>query len=592
MKDRDDIISVSLSQYTTPCITENKQGDYVEYGEDNDYFNYLIERVTGSTTNGAIVNGISNLIYGKGLSATNAEGDNVAEWTKVMTLFRPSDLRKVIYDRKALGMAAFQVIYDKDKVVGVEHFPIQTLRPEKKNDKGEIEVWYYHPNWVEKKRNEDPEPIAAFGFGNGKEPEIYIWQDYMSGHEYFTPPDYIGAVPYALLEAEIADYLINDTQNGFSPTTIVNYNNGVPEDQDKRRKLAYEGERKITGSKGKKVIISFNDDKESATTIDSIPLNDAPQHYEYLSKECFNKLIVGHRVTSPMLLGIRDGQSGLGNNADEIKNATLLFENIVIRVYQNQLIDCIKEIYPTNLDLYFKTIQPLEFMQVDEPLSEDEEEKQTGVELSKVDERIIDTIIADDLVSKGEELSDEWELVDDRDVDDDLEDEMDELVKEADKQSRTVLQKAVQLVSTGTARPNSKSDQDKTIDGVNYKVRYKYSPERVSQNSREFCRKMVAANKLYRKEDITAMDNKVVNAGFGVNGADTYSIWKYKGGARCSHKWRRQTFKKRGSIDVKSPLAPKVSTNKAEREGYRIRNPREVAMKPKDMPNNGFKNPQ
>ena len=591
MRNESDLISVSLSAYTSPKITEVKRGDYVEYGEDNDYFNYLIKRITGSTTNAAIVKGISNLVYGKGLAATDAT-NKTEDWTKVFKLFRPKDLRKIIYDRKGLGMAAMQIIYDKGEVVDVEHFPIQTLRAEKKNKDGEIETWLYFPDWAKKKQNEKAEPIAAYGFGNGNEPEIYVWQDYISGHEYYTPPDYIGSLPYALLEEEIGDYLINDAQNGFSPTTIVNFNNGVPEDQDKRRRLEHEVKRKVTGTKGKKVIISFNDDKESETTINSVPLNDAPQHYEYLSKECFNKLIVGHRVTSPMLLGIRDGQSGLGNNADEIKNATLLFENIVIRVYQNELVDIIKEITQTSLDLYFKTIQPLEFMQVDEPVSEEEEEKQTGVELSKVDEKMLDTIIADDLVSKGEELSDEWELVDDRDVEDDLEDELDELVKQADKKSLTVLQKAVNLVSIGTARPNSKSEQDKTIDGVNFKVRYKYSPERVSANSREFCRKMVAANKLYRKEDITAMDNRVVNAGFGVNGADTYSIWKYKGGARCSHKWRRQTFKKKGSIDVKSPLAPKISTNKAEREGYRVRNPREVAMKPKDMPNEGFKNPR
>ncbi len=581
-------IIVNLSSYTSPEIKEVKNGDYVEYGEDNDYFNYLIDRSQRSTTNNAIIKGISNLIYGKGLGATNA-GKYTKEWTEIYSKVRPKELRKIIYDRKALGMAAIQVIYKNGEPIDLEHFPIHTLRPEKKNDKGEIETWYYHPNWVNKKRNEEPEAIDAFGFGNGKKPEIYIWQDYASGSEYFTPPDYAGALPYALLEEEIADYLINDAQNGFSPTTVVNFNNGIPEDEDKRRSLERDVKKKLTGSKGKKVVIAFNEDKESETTVNSIPLNDAPQHYEYLSKECFNKLIVGHRVTSPMLLGIRDGQSGLGNNADEIKNATLLFENIVIRVYQNQLVDIIKEIFPSGLDLYFKTIQPLEFMEVSDEISQAEEEKQTGVEMSAL-KKSFDDSLADELISTGEELSSEWELVDDRDVDEDVEDEMDELVKEADYKSRTVLQKAIQLVSTGTARPNAKSEQDKTIDGVNYKVRYKYFPERVSADSRQFCRRMVAANKLYRKEDIKALDNKVVNTGFGPNGSDTYSIWKYKGGARCHHRWRRQTFRKVGAIDTKSPLAPTVSTNKAESEGYRVRNPKEVSMKPKDMPNDGFLN--
>ena len=99
---------------------------------------------------------------------------------------------------------------------------------------------------------------------------------------------------------------------------------------------------------------------------------------------------------------------------------------------------------------------------------------------------------------------------------------------------------------------------------------------------------MVSANKIYRKEDIAQMSQRVVNAGWGPKGADTYDIFKYKGGGDCHHKWMRRTYRSKQSIDVKNPNAPKVSTNKAEKEGYRVRNPKEVAMKPKDMPYNGF----
>jgi len=223
-------------------------------------------------------------------------------------------------------------------------------------------------------------------------------------------------------------------------------------------------------------------------------------------------------------------------------------------------------------------------------LSDDEEEKQTGVEMSKQEPTDEDLNKAfEQLKELGEEVGDDWELVDEREVDEETEDEMDELLEEANYKSTTTLQKAINLVRTGTARPNLKSKQDETIDGINFKVRYKYSPETTTANSREFCKKMVSANKIYRKEDLISMGSSAVNAGFGVNGASTYSIWKYKGGPNCNHKFMRLTFKKKGSIDVKSPLAPRISTGKAEREGYRIRNPKEVAMKPKDMPNNGYK---
>jgi hypothetical protein len=99
---------------------------------------------------------------------------------------------------------------------------------------------------------------------------------------------------------------------------------------------------------------------------------------------------------------------------------------------------------------------------------------------------------------------------------------------------------------------------------------------------------MIDAKKMYRKEDILAMEQVAVNKGWGPRGADTYSIWLYKGGGACHHKWVRNTYASTIKVDVNNPNAPKISTNKAEREGYRVRNPKEVAMMPKDMPNQGF----
>ena len=161
---------------------------------------------------------------------------------------------------------------------------------------------------------------------------------------------------------------------------------------------------------------------------------------------------------------------------------------------------------------------------------------------------------------------------------------------QANKGSLSIGQKIINLVSTGRANPNAKSEQDQVIGEDKYLVRYEYYPKTITADTRDFCKAMIQANKLYRKEDIVAMDNVPVNSGFGEFGANTYSIWLYKGGARCHHKWRRKTFKAKANdkVDTKSPLAKTISTNQAEREGFRVRNPREVAMKPKDMRGAGF----
>jgi hypothetical protein len=174
---------------------------------------------------------------------------------------------------------------------------------------------------------------------------------------------------------------------------------------------------------------------------------------------------------------------------------------------------------------------------------------------------------------------DEWELVDERPV---------------DYEAEQALSK-YDFASTGSAFPNAKSSQDGvTEEGRQYKVRYSYAPENTQATSREFCKKMVSAGKVYRKEDIERMGSQAVNAGFGVAGAATYSIWLYKGGARCHHFWMRKTYLAKGegvTPDVDNPNA-EVTVNKAKREGVDLEtNDKKVATRPVDMPNQGFINP-
>jgi hypothetical protein len=577
---------VNLSAYTSPVIQENKKNDFIEYGSDNNYFQYLIDRYLYSATNGAIITGVANMIYGKGLDALDSN-KKPNEYAQMKSIIKDADLKKIALERKLLGMAAMQVVMEKKQVKQVLHFPMQTLRAEKCNDKGQIEAWYYFPDWTKKKPSEKPKRIPAFGFGNGNEVEIYVIKPYVSGFDYYSPIDYSGSLPYALLEENIADYQINDCQNGFSGTKVINFNNGIPT-EEMRDKLKREVLGKLTGARGEKVIVAFNANAESKTTVEDLPLNDAPAHYEYLSKECFEKLIVGHRVTSPMLLGIRTGDGGLGNNADEIKTATLLFDNIVIKPYQLEIIEALDVILAINnisLKLYFKTIQPLEFIDVSGMDAETMEEE-TGVKMCS--HNLSNDSIADLLIEKGETLGEEWLIIDETEVDYDTEDELDLEIQNINSKKQSTLSKMWNFVSTGVARPTNKSAQDEVVDGVNFITRYVYSGNLSGQ--REFCNKMVNADKVYRKEDIISMGGQVVNAGFGVKGADTYSIWLYKGGARCEHKWLRRTYANLDGvkIDPTSPKAKPLSNAIAEKYGYRIRNEKEVSMKPSDMPTKGY----
>lgn len=581
-KKKSEVSIVNLSSYTSPVVQEVRNKDWVSYGEDNNYFQYLIDRYNGSPTNNAIINGISEMIYGQGLDATDSSR-KPDEYAQAISLFKKEVVRKVSHDLKLMGQAALQVIYSKDrtKIAQVEHYPVETLRAEKANEKGEIEAYYYFHDWSKLKASDKPKRIPAFGFSKESIEILYI-KPYRSGFYYNPPVDYQGGLQYAELEEEIGNFHLNNIKNGLAPSMLINFNNGVP-DPEQRQMIERDIANKYTGSTNTgKFVLMFNDDPAAATTIEPIQLSDAHMQYQFLSDESMKKILVSHRVVSPMLLGIKDS-TGLGNNADELKTASILMDNMVIKPFQRLLIDSFDKVLAYNnisLNLYFRTLQPLEFTDLGNNIVDEEtREEETGVKMSK-EIPDMDDRVADLLSEYGEEENlDEWELVDERPV---------------DYQTEEALDKMIGLASTGIAKPNGKSEQDGSVGEFNYKVRYQYAPLKYTEKegkvvSRTFCKKMVDAAKIYRKEDIQKMSEMAVNAGWGKDGAKNYDIWLYKGGGACHHFWMRKTYRAKDvQPDTKSPKS-EISVNKAKKDGFKpVENDKEVATRPVDMPNKGF----
>ena len=575
-KSKTELSIVNLSNYTSPKVVEVRNKEWVSYGDDNDYYQYLIDRYNGSPTNNAIINGISEMIYGRGLDATDSN-KKPDQYAQMVALFHKDCVRKLAYDLKLMGQCAMQVIYSKDrtKVARVEHFPVNLLRPEKANAKGEIEAYYYFHDWKKKKPSDEPKRIPAFGYSN-ESIEILFVKPYRAGFHYFSPVDYQGGLQYAELEEEISNYHLNNIMNGLAPSMLINFNNGTPNEEE-RTLIEQRIYQKFSGSSNAgKFILAFNDDSAQQATIDPIQLSDAHNQYQFLSDESMRKIMVSHRVVSPMLLGIKD-QSGLGNNADELKTASILMDNTVIRPFQTLLIDAFDQILAFNnisLNLYFKTLQPLEFTDLENvDVDQETKEEETGVKLSS-DDKFNDQELFDRLKEFGEEEDlDEWELVDERPVDYDQEEALDKMIG---------------LASVGSPDPDERSEQDIAL----FKVRYQYAPIRNSANSREFCKLMEGAKLIYRKEDILQMGNEPVNAGFGPSGASTYNIWFYKGGSYCHHFWMRKTYMRkrnpRGQFLPNEGLEndKKVSVNEARSKGFTppVNDPK-VATRPIDMPN-------
>lgn len=536
---------IQLQSYTAPSIIEQKNKDWVQYGDDNNYYQYLIDLYHSSPTNNACIKGTVDQIFGKGLEVTRASRD-LPGYIEFKKLFSADDIRAVAMDLKMLGQASFQLVKSKDrkKYVQAKHFPQQTLRPAKCNDKGEIEKYYYCPDWANIKRNHTPIEFRAFGYDQSANECILTIKPYSTGSFYFAPVDYQGGTQYANLEAEISNFHINNIMNGLAPSMLINFNNGQPSAEVKDTVEAQIKQKFGGSSNAGRFIISWNDGKESSADITPVQLSDAHNQYQFLSQESMQKIMVAHRIVSPLLLGIKDN-TGFGSNADELKSASILFDNVVVRPFQRLIIDAVTKVLNFNgfnLNLYFKTLQPLEFTDLSGNVIDDEtREEETGVSLASQKKKIdlADMTIQDEkswiehLKDKGEIINtDEWELIDVQEVID------------ADEELRFNL---------AYDNPNKKSDDDKGV----YKIRYRYGPDFVSNNSREFCSTMVQEAKsgvIFRREDIIQMGDAGVNGQFAPSGKSSYSIWKYKGGVNCHHRWERLTFKRK---QVKGKFLPK-----------------------------------
>lgn len=573
---------VNLSNYASPVVKEVRNKDWVSYGEDNNYYQYLIDRYNGSPTNNAIINGLSQMVFGKGLNTTDSNR-KPDEYAQMVSLFKKDVVRKFCYDLKLMGQCAIQVIYSKDrtKIAQVEHLPIETIRAEKVSENsGEIEGYFYAADWANLKPSEKPKRIPAFG--TSKEAiEILCVKPYRAGFYYYSPVDYQGSLQYSELEEEVANYHLCNIKNGLAPSMLINFNNGIPNEEEREliEKRIYD---KFSGSSSAgKFILSFNDNTETSASIEPVQLSDAHNQYQFLSDESSKKILVSHRIVSPMLFGIKDN-TGLGNNAEELKTASILCDNVVVKPFQDLLIDNFNHILAYNgisLNLYFETLQPLEFTDTEGITDEEVIEEETGVKMSKhyvLNDKVFDTLTE---LGEDEDLEN-WVLVDEREVDYDQEEALDKMIGLAE-------------TSTGTARPNAKSEQDGSVNNLKFKVRYQYSPLESDKESRDFCSKMVKVKKLYRKEDIIKMSEMQVNKGWGAKGADDYNIWLYKGGGSCRHFWMRKTYMAADvQPDVKNPNA-EISVNDAKKKGFKPTvNDKEVAKRTRDQKNRGFLKPK
>jgi hypothetical protein len=524
---------LTLSNYIRPEIKEVSGKKWVLNGKNNDFYKTIIDAYNGSPTNSAIIDSYSQFIYGKGLTSTD-KLSKTSEWATIVSLFSKKDLRKICKDFEMFGEASIEINYLNNKIQKCFHVAKQKIAPEVANEDGDISGYYFSYDFTNTNKYK-PERFDAFGFGSGggERSEIYVIKDYQVGQFYYSNPSYVSGISWAKMEEEISNYSINHIQNGLSFGHIINMNSGVQQSEE----IIIENTRairdKLTGSSNAgKFFLNWNDNKDSAITIEALEVSEAHQQYIYLSTEARQQLCTSHKLTSPMLVGIKEA-SGFSSNAEEIKVGFAELMINVIKPKQEIILDGLMEICAVNgitLQLDFESLRS------EEPILPTSETPTvapiTQLENQKVccsNDNTDLTSIADALIEMGEVVDEnEWEEVDAIPVTEQLE----------------INEITLNLAKTFSSFPNVKSDQDTSL----FKIRYSY--EGALGAKRDFCQKMVSASRTYRKEDITLAETKTVNKGFGANGADNYSIWLYKGGVNCNHFWMRKIYLRKNNTQL------------------------------------------
>jgi hypothetical protein len=551
------VFEIQLSNYIRPEIKEVQGKKWVLNGRNNEFYKTIIDAYNGSTTNSAIIDSYANFIYGKGINS-NEKLTKPKEWSALNTIFDKKELRKICKDFEMFGEASVEVKYLNNEVRKVYHIAKERVAPEVANEDGDITGYWYSYDFSNVQKYK-PERYDAFGFGSGggERSEIYIIRDYQVGQFYYSNPSYVSGLSWAKFEEEFQNYCIKHIQNGLSFGYIINMNAGVQASEIEIMESTRRIRENLTGSnKAGNFFLNWNDNKDSEITITALEVSEAHKQYEYLTAEARQQLCTAHKLTSPMLVGIKEA-SGFSSNADEIKVGFAELMINVITPKQEIILDGLMEILSANgisLDLQFLSLRS------EAPTITPTETIVTPIQMA-----------ADDFSDLGEEIDlNEWELISADPVDYDKEEERDAELERLNSTTVKLMNVALADVKTGTARPNARSSQD----GVIFKSRYRYSGN--PNPEREFCKAMMSANKLYRREDIALMSERNVNPGFGMrpNPNKPYDIFLWKGGGllseafpfgTCKHFWVRETYRLRA--DVNNPLAEKITPAKARKEG-------------------------
>ena len=354
----DNIIILNFAEAKQPEYREKKGQGYIEFGERNDYPNYLLALYNKSAKHNAIVRGKVNYITGNGWATKEEDANAEAFINRPNEYENLTDLtRKVSIDIEVFGGAYLEIIWSQlgGKIASICHIDYTKLRSNKDNTQ-----FWYKSNWQDRK--EEVEVIPAYNTANKVGKQILYIKEYRPGLDTYALPSYMGALNYIESDVEVSRHVLGNAQTGFSASKLITLPNGEPS-PDEKRNIERRFTDRFSGSDGKKFILSFVGDIAKKPDVQDLGASD-------LTKEDFNQvdamiqqnIFAGHQITTPSLFGILV-EGSLGTRS-EIRDGYEVFKNTYVNDKQQFLESIFNKLAKINgvgSDLYIKPVEPISF---------------------------------------------------------------------------------------------------------------------------------------------------------------------------------------------------------------------------------------
>ena len=322
-----DLRVLTFAEAKQPEFKEKKGEGYIQYGDRNDYPNYLVDLFNKSAKHNAIIKSKVHYITANGWKGSPEAEPFIKKVNRMESLEELT--RKVSLDAELFGGYYLEIIWSVTKQLAeIWHCDYTKVRTNKDNTQ-----FWYKEQWAD--RNEKPMVYAAFNPANPVGKQILYVKEYRPNMGYYSLPGYFGALNYIESDIEVSKHVLGNAQTGFSASKLITLPNGEPSDEEKRN-IEKRFTNRFSGSDGKKFILAFVNDTQRKPIVDDLGTSD-------ITKEDFGRvdsliqtnIFSGHQITTPSIFGI--AEAGKLGSRSEMRDGYEIFKNTYVNSKQMHL---------------------------------------------------------------------------------------------------------------------------------------------------------------------------------------------------------------------------------------------------------------